>query len=63
MVTRRGSVEWGNFAVVVDWLRFSFWMGRIGIKRTKLCLVRCRAQMEMPTREQLRDARADKEPR
>lgn len=32
----------------------------IGIKRTKLRLVRCRARMEMPTRERLRDARADK---
>jgi serine/threonine-protein kinase ULK/ATG1 len=31
-----------------------------GIKRTKLRLVRCRARMEMPTRERLRDARADK---
>jgi len=30
------------------------------IKRTKLRLVRCRARMEMPTRERLRDARADK---
>jgi len=32
----------------------------LGIKRTKLRLVRCRARMEMPTRERLRDARADK---
>jgi len=32
----------------------------IGIKRTKLRLVRCRARMDMPTRERLRDARADK---
>ena len=32
----------------------------VGIKRTKLRLVRCRARMEMPTRERLRDARADK---
>jgi len=30
------------------------------IKRTKLRLVRCRARMDMPTRERLRDARADK---
>ncbi|KAH9077574.1 kinase-like protein [Lactarius deliciosus] len=30
------------------------------IKRTKLRLVRCHARMEMPTRERLRDARADK---
>ncbi|KAN0114315.1 Protein kinase-like domain containing protein [Russula decolorans] len=30
------------------------------IKRTKLRLVRCRARMEMPTRERLRDAHADK---
>ena len=46
--------------VVIIWLRFSFGMGQIGIKRTKLRLVRCRARMEMPTRERLRDARADK---
>jgi len=46
--------------VMIIWLRFSFGMGRIGIKRTKLRLVRCRARMEMPTRERLRDARADK---
>ena len=32
----------------------------IGIKRTKLRLVRCRARMDMPMRERLRDARADK---
>jgi hypothetical protein len=31
----------------------------IGIKRTKLRLVRCRASMEMPTHERLHDARAD----
>jgi len=31
-----------------------------GIKRIKLRLVRCRARMEMPMRERLRDARADK---
>ncbi|KAI0301420.1 other/ULK/ULK protein kinase [Russula brevipes] len=30
------------------------------IKRTKLRLVRCRARMDMPIRERLRDARADK---
>jgi serine/threonine-protein kinase ULK/ATG1 len=35
-------------------------MGLTGIKRTKLRLVRCRARMEMPTRERLRDAHADK---
>jgi len=42
--------------VIIVWLK----AGRIGIKRTKLRLVRCRARMEMPTRERLRDARADK---
>jgi hypothetical protein len=33
---------------------------KLGIKRTKLRLVRCRARMDMPIRERLRDARADK---
>ena len=42
--------------VAMIWLR----QGTVGIKRTKLRLVRCRARMEMPTRERLRDARADK---
>jgi hypothetical protein len=46
--------------MMIIWLRFSFWMGLIGIKRTRLRLVRCRAQMEMPMRELLRDAPADK---
>lgn len=49
-----------SYSVMIIWPIFSFGILRKGIKRTKLRLVRCRARMDMPTRERLRDARADK---
>ena len=48
------------------WPSFAFWSGTVsltlsilGIKRTKLRLVRCRVRMGMTDRERLKDARRD----